>query len=153
MVANNGGQGMRDTASLANFVPWIEPYFDTIPTVLSSSVVSEYIRPGISGAGGIHLSPSHPAQVIRIMNDPEPKPDKAQKYWRSNLILVTVLLSVWAIAGFGLSIFLIKTANQFEIGSVGFGFWMAQQGSIFVFVVLVLVYAFAMDWIDRKHKV
>lgn len=87
------------------------------------------------------------------MNDPEPKPDKAQKYWRSNLILVTVLLSVWAIAGFGLSIFLIKTANQFEIGSVGFGFWMAQQGSIFVFVVLVLVYAFAMDWIDRKHKV
>ena len=58
------------------------------------------------------------------MNDPEPKPDKAQKYWRSNLILVTVLLSVWAIAGFGLSIFLIKTANQFEIGSVGFGFWI-----------------------------
>jgi len=87
------------------------------------------------------------------MNDPEPKSDNAQKYWRSNLTLVTVLLSIWAVAGFGLSIFLIEWVNQFKIGSIGFGFWMAQQGSIFVFVVLVLVYALAMDWIDRRHKV
>ncbi len=80
------------------------------------------------------------------------KSDDAKNYWRSNLTLVAVLLSVWAIAGFGLSIFFIESANQIKIGSVGFGFWMAQQGSIFVFVVLVLVYALAMDRIDRKHK-
>lgn len=80
------------------------------------------------------------------------KSDNAKNYWRSNLTLVAVLLSLWAIAGFGLSIFLIETANQIKIGSIGFGFWMAQQGSIFVFVVLVLIYALAMDWIDRKHK-
>ena len=87
------------------------------------------------------------------MSEPQPKPDKAQKYWRANLTLVKVLLSIWAIAGFGLSIFLIEPANQIKVGQIGFGFWMAQQGSIFVFVVLVLVYALAMDWIDRRHKV
>ena len=85
------------------------------------------------------------------MSDPEPKSDKAQKYWRSNLILVTVLLSVWAIAGFGLSIFLIKTANQFEIGSVGFGFWMAQQGAIIGFLILLFVYMLSMNVLDRRH--
>ena len=87
------------------------------------------------------------------MDDLEPKSDNAQKYWRSNLTLVAVLLSIWAVAGFGLSIFLIETANQIKIGTIGSGFWMAQQGSIFVFVLLVLTYALAMDWIDRRHKV
>ena len=87
------------------------------------------------------------------MNDNGPKSDKAKKYWRSNLTLVAVLMSVWAIAGFGLSIFLIELANQISVGKIGFGFWMAQQGSIFVFVVLVLVYAVAMDLIDRRHNV
>ncbi len=81
------------------------------------------------------------------------KSDNTNRYWRSNLTLVAVLLSIWAIAGFGLSIFLIEPANHFKIGSVGFGFWMAQQGSIFVFVLLVLTYALTMDWIDRKHQV
>jgi len=87
------------------------------------------------------------------MNEPDSKSDNVKKYWRANLTLVTVLLSVWAIVGFGLSIFLIEPVNQIKIGSIGMGFWMAQQGSIFVFVILVVVYAFAMDWIDRKHQV
>jgi len=55
---------MHDTASLANFAPWIEPYFGTIPTVLLPSVVSEYVRLKIFEANGTHLSPSHPPQVI-----------------------------------------------------------------------------------------
>ena len=89
------------------------------------------------------------------MNDSDPKQvtENAKRYWRSNLTLVTILLSIWAVAGFGLGIFLIEPANQIKIGSIGFGFWMAQQGSIFVFVLLVLIYAVAMDWIDRRHKV
>ncbi len=81
------------------------------------------------------------------------KSDNAKRYWRSNLTLVSILLGVWAVAVFGLSIFFIEPANQIKIGSLGFGFWMAQQGSIFVFVLLVIVYAKAMDWIDRKHHV
>ena len=101
-----------------------------------------------------HLPLPFLTEVIRIMTDPtapQPKSDNS-KYWRANLKLVAALLSIWAIAGFGLGIFFIEPANQIKIGSIGFGFWMAQQGSIFVFVVLVLVYALAMDWIDRKHK-
>jgi putative solute:sodium symporter small subunit len=88
-------------------------------------------------------------QRTRPMNESQ----QTVSYWRSNLKLVIVLLLIWAVTGFGLSVFSIEAMNHFKIGEVGFGFWMAQQGSIFVFVVLVLVYALAMDWIDRKHNV
>ena len=78
---------------------------------------------------------------------------QAASYWRSNLTLVIVLLAIWAVAGFGLSIFLIETVNQFKIGSVGFGFWMAQQGSIYVFCILIFVYVRLMNKLDKEFDV
>lgn len=75
------------------------------------------------------------------------------KYWRANLKVVVVLLSVWFLVGYGLSIFFIESMNQINIGQLGLGFWMAQQGSIFVFVALVVIYAVVMDRLDRKYNV
>ncbi len=72
-------------------------------------------------------------------------------YWRDNQRLVSFLLVVWFAIGFGCSIFGIEWLNEFKFGQVGLGFWIAQQGSIFVFVLIVLVYALAMDRLDRRH--
>lgn len=73
-----------------------------------------------------------------------------EAYWRRQLTRIAVLLAVWAFVAFGLSIFLAPALNAFSLGGVPFGFWMAQQGSIFVFVVLVWVYAWASDRADRE---
>jgi len=81
------------------------------------------------------------------------QPEDNRRYWKDNLRVVGVLLTIWFVVGYGFSILLIEPLNQIKIGSVGLGFWFAQQGSIFVFVVLVLVYALWMDRLDRKHGV
>lgn len=77
----------------------------------------------------------------------------AQRYWIANLKIVSVLMGIWFLVAYVASILGIQWLNQFKIGNLGLGFWMAQQGSIFVFVVLVFVYAIWMDWLDRKHEV
>ena len=79
--------------------------------------------------------------------------NNSQSYWRTNILIVCVLLAIWFVAGYVLSIFCIEEMNQFAIGKLGAGFWMAQQGAIYVFILLVLVYAVLMDWVDRKFDV
>ena len=64
-----------------------------------------------------------------------------------------ILLAVWAFVSFGLGIVLVEPLNQFHFGGFPLGFWFAQQGSIYVFIILTFVYAFAMDRIDRRHGV
>ena len=76
-----------------------------------------------------------------------------QMYWRDNIRVVSFLLLIWFAVAYGCSIFFIELLNQIQIGNVGLGFWFAQQGSIFVFVILVLVYALWMDRLDRKYDV
>jgi len=79
--------------------------------------------------------------------------NNAKKYWAENLKIVSILLAIWFAVGFGISILFIEQFNQIKIGNLGLGFWFAQQGSIFVFVLLVLVYAIWMDRLDRKYDV
>jgi putative solute:sodium symporter small subunit len=74
-------------------------------------------------------------------------------YWRSNIRVCIILLVIWFVVGFGFGIFFIEPLNAIKVGQVGLGFWFAQQGAIFVFVLLVLVYAIWMDRIDRKYDV
>lgn len=62
-------------------------------------------------------------------------------------------MSIWFVVAFCISIFFIEPLNSFTIGKLGLGFWFAQQGSIFVFIVLVLAYALLMDRLDRKFDV
>ena len=91
------------------------------------------------------------------MNETESKssaPTDRQAYWRANLKLIAILLSIWAVVSFGCGILFIEQLNQFRFfGGVPLGFWFANQGSIYVFVVLIFVYATRMDKLDKKHGV
>jgi len=80
-------------------------------------------------------------------------PGNAKAYWRANLTLIGVLLLIWATVSYGCGIFWVEWLNQYSMGKLPLGFWFAQQGSIYVFVVLVLIYAVAMDRLDRKYGV
>lgn len=74
------------------------------------------------------------------------------KYWRANVALIRNLLLVWAGVSIGFSILLVQPLNQVSLGRLPLGFWMAQQGSIFVFVILIFVYATQMDKLDRRFS-
>ena len=63
-----------------------------------------------------------------------------------------VLLSVWAAVGLGCGILFADALNAYRLGGIPLGFWFAQQGSIAVFVVLVLVYAVVMNAMDRRYR-
>ena len=77
--------------------------------------------------------------------------DNRRAYWRANTALIRNLLIVWALVSLVFSILLVQPLNAIQIGGVPFGFWMAQQGSIYVFVALIFIYAFQMDRLDRKY--
>ncbi len=89
-----------------------------------------------------------PANSTRRPKTPDP-----QSYWRSNLRLMGVLLLVWFVVPFGLGIVFVEPLNTFHVAGFPLGFWFAQQGSIYVFIVLVLIYALRMQRLDRKHGV
>ena len=74
-------------------------------------------------------------------------------YWRANLRVMAILLSVWFAVSYGLGILFVEPLNQFSLGGFPLGFWFSQQGSIYVFVVLVFVYAKWMDRIDARFGV
>jgi len=76
----------------------------------------------------------------------------ADRYWRTNLRIVTALLVVWAVAGLGCGVLFADALSAFHLGGFPLGFWFAQQGSIVVFVVLILVYAVSLNRLDRLHR-
>ncbi len=78
---------------------------------------------------------------------------KRQKYWRKNLKYVSILLAIWFTVSYGFSILLVNQLDQFRFAGFKLGFWFAQQGSIYVFVVLIFVYVFLMNRLDRKFGV
>ncbi len=75
------------------------------------------------------------------------------EYWKKNLTLIGVLLAIWAFVSYGLGIFLVQPLNNFWIAGFPLGFWFAQQGSIYVFVILILVYCILMNKLDREYDV
>lgn len=76
-----------------------------------------------------------------------------QAYWRANLKLGAVLLIIWFVVSFGFGILLVEPLNQIPLFGFKLGFWWAQQGAIYVFIVLIFVYAWAMQRLDRKYDV
>jgi putative solute:sodium symporter small subunit len=73
-------------------------------------------------------------------------------YWRANISLIRTLLVIWAFVSLGCSILWVQPLNNINFFGVPFGFWMAQQGSIYVFVILIFVYAIQMDKLERRLK-
>ena len=84
-----------------------------------------------------------------------PPPDNSwrQRYWKKNLRLMVVLLAIWFTVSFGFGILLIEPLNNFVILGFPLGLWFAQQGSIYTFVILILIYALWMDRIDKEFGV
>ena len=76
-----------------------------------------------------------------------------QAYWKSNLKLMAGCLIVWFIVSYGFGILLVDQLNNFSIAGYDLGFWFAQQGSMYTFVVLIFFYANRMNKLDRKHDV
>lgn len=76
--------------------------------------------------------------------------DKAKQYWRANIALLTKLLAVWFAVSFGAGILFVEQLNAIEFFGFKLGFWFAQQGSIFVFVVLIFIYSARMHALEKK---
>ena len=74
-------------------------------------------------------------------------------YWSENIILITKCLSVWFLVSYGFGIILVEYLNTIRIGGYKLGFWFAQQGSIYTFVLLIFYYVYEIDRIDRRHGV
>lgn len=79
--------------------------------------------------------------------------DKRRAYWKANLRLVTGCLIVWGSVSFGCGILFVDFFNRFHLGGYPLGFWFAQQGSIFTFLVLIFYYALRMNRLDRQYGV
>ncbi len=76
-----------------------------------------------------------------------------EAYWKKNLKLMIWCLIVWFIVSFGFGILLVHPLNHFHLGGYPLGFWFAQQGSMYVFVILIFVYANTMTKYDREFDV
>lgn len=79
--------------------------------------------------------------------------DHAKAYWKENLSLMLKLLSVWFIVSFGFGIILVDVLNHITFFGFKLGFWFAQQGAIYTFIVLIFIYIKQMNTLDKKYKV
>ena len=72
-------------------------------------------------------------------------------YWRANVRYLLILLAIWFTVSFGCGILFVDQLDRIRIGGFKLGFWFAQQGSIYVFVVLIFVYVWLMNRLDRRY--
>ena len=81
------------------------------------------------------------------------KQKNATAYWKENLRYLTILLTIWFFVSFVCGILLVDELNSIRLGGFKLGYWFAQQGSIYVFVVLIFVYIRLMNKLDKKYGV
>ncbi|SOE22743.1 putative solute:sodium symporter small subunit [Spirosomataceae bacterium TFI 002] len=93
--------------------------------------------------------------MSKSVNSPSPEENEKQAvataYWKENIRILAVLLSIWFVVSFVCGIIAVDYLNNFKIGGFKLGFWFAQQGSIYVFVVLIFVYVRQMNRLDKKY--
>jgi len=77
---------------------------------------------------------------------------KSEAYWKKNLKYLVILLSIWFSVSFGFGILLVDKLNQIQFFGFKLGFWFAQQGSIYVFVILIFVYIYLMNKLDKNYR-
>ena len=76
-----------------------------------------------------------------------------KQYWKTNLKYMVILLSIWFVVSYGCGILFVDALDAIPFGGFKLGFWFAQQGSIYVFVILIFVYVLLMNRLDRKYDV
>jgi putative solute:sodium symporter small subunit len=79
--------------------------------------------------------------------------NQRREYWRRNLRLMAVLLTIWALVSFGAGIIFVEPLNNLSFLGSPLGFWFAQQGSILTFIVLIAVYVWRMDKLDAEYGI
>jgi len=79
------------------------------------------------------------------------KQEKATAYWKENIKYLFILLTIWFLVSYGAGILFKDTLNSIRIGGFKLGFWFAQQGSMYVFVILIFVYVRLMNKLDKKY--
>ena len=79
--------------------------------------------------------------------------EAAEGYWKSNVKLIVSLLAIWALVSYVFGIILAPMLNNIYLGSLPLGFWFAQQGSMYVFIILIFVYSYMMDKTDQQYGV
>ncbi len=79
--------------------------------------------------------------------------ENMKKYWKKNLSYLAILLTIWFIVSYGFGILLAEPLNAIRIGGFKLGFWFAQQGSIYTFVILIFVYVRWMNKLDKEFDV
>lgn len=79
--------------------------------------------------------------------------EKMKAYWRRNLRYLLILLAIWFLVSYGCGILFVNQLNQIHIGGFKLGFWFAQQGSIYVFLILIFVYVWLMNKLDKEFEV
>ena len=79
--------------------------------------------------------------------------DSRQAYWKANLRLVAILLAIWFVVSYLFGIILVDQLNAIPLGGYKLGFWFAQQGSMYVFVILIFFYANRIGKLDKKFNV
>jgi len=80
------------------------------------------------------------------------KSKKSKDYWSKNLKYLIILLSIWFTVSFGFGVILVDQLNTFQFFGFKLGFWFAQQGSIYVFVILIFVYIYLMNRLDKNFR-
>ena len=79
------------------------------------------------------------------------KQKNATAYWKENVKYLSILLAIWFIVSYGCGILFKDALNEIRLGGFKLGFWFAQQGSIYVFVILIFVYVRIMNKLDKKY--
>jgi len=77
--------------------------------------------------------------------------ENLKKYWKRNLLYLSILLSIWFIISFGCGILFVDELNRIKIGGFKLGFWFAQQGAIYGFIVIIFIYIILMNRLDKKY--
>ncbi len=77
---------------------------------------------------------------------------KKNTYWKKNIQYISILLSIWFLVSFGCGILFVEQLNTIQIGGFKLGFWFAQQGSIYTFVMIIFTYIFLMNRLDARLK-
>jgi putative solute:sodium symporter small subunit len=81
------------------------------------------------------------------------KSSQTKSYWKQNIRIVISLLSVWFLVSFGMSILFVDYLDNFRFFGFKLGFWMAQQGAIYFFLVIIFIYVYKMKKLDQKYDV
>ncbi len=78
--------------------------------------------------------------------------DKNRSYWRKNLQYLAILLGIWFVTSYLFSIVFVEQLDKIQIGGLRLGFFFAQQGSIWIFVMLIFIYAWLMNRLDKEYQ-